>query len=69
MTQEQENQWLYAKALEIAALIKGPCPKNFENTNASLAWYEPLVSAIARRIRNHANNGYKLSPFLPSRPA
>jgi hypothetical protein len=56
MTEKQESQWLYAKALELAIRIKGPYQGNTEITksNASsviLRDYDPLVQAIAQRIR------------------
>jgi hypothetical protein len=61
MTQEQENQWRYAKALEIAVLIKGPHPKEFENPQVYLVDYERLVSTIMKRIKDHSNGGYGMT--------
>jgi hypothetical protein len=56
MTEKQESRWLYAKALELAILIKGPYRKDPEITerNASATIYQeydPLAHAIARKIR------------------
>jgi indole-3-glycerol phosphate synthase len=53
MTDKQEKQWRYAKALEIAARIIGPEEKDLENPEAYLARYERLVPAIEEQIRNH----------------
>jgi hypothetical protein len=61
MTKEQENRWLYAKALEIAVLVKGPFPHEIGNPLGFLTYYEQEAAAIAKRIRNHSrDDGYGL---------
>jgi len=56
MNERQEPEWLFAKALEIAVLLKGPIKKKLNSKNylEILADYEETAGWIAVRITMNA---------------
>jgi hypothetical protein len=56
MNERQEAEWLFAKALEIVVLLKGPIRKrlNLKNYLKILAGYEEAAGLIAGRIMMNA---------------
>jgi hypothetical protein len=52
MTSEtkQEKQWIYAKALEIAALMQGPYPGSGRGPEI-VSYYSSLIHTIVDNIR------------------
>jgi hypothetical protein len=58
MTEKQESQWLYAKALELAVLMKGPYEGQHEKNPAGIiSHYAPLLREIAKSIREGGKPG------------
>jgi two-component SAPR family response regulator len=49
MTERQEMQWLYAKSLELAILLKGSVKKNLTE-DAVIKFIEEEYDALAGRI-------------------
>ncbi|MDR2941716.1 MAG: hypothetical protein LBV17_03895 [Treponema sp.] len=49
MTKEQEAEWLYAKGLELAILLKGSVKKNLTE-DAVIKFIEKEYDALAGRI-------------------
>jgi two-component SAPR family response regulator len=49
MTEKQEAEWLYAKGLELAILLKGPVKKNITDDSV-IKLIEEEYDAIAGRI-------------------
>ena len=56
MTDRQEAEWLFAKALEITALLKGPIKGKLNSKKylETLADYEEAAGWIAARIMTNA---------------
>ena len=58
MTDRQEAEWLYAKGLEMAILLKGPVEKSIVESPVSDMLFKPyheLAIKIARRIVRSAS--------------
>jgi len=56
MNERQEAEWLFAKALEIAVLLKGPARKKLNSKKylETLAVYEEAAGWVALRITANA---------------
>jgi hypothetical protein len=67
MTEAQEKQWRYARALEIAALLIGPDKRVFKKTGV-LARYERLAASIMKQMEEHSkpSPSKEVGMFLPT---
>jgi len=58
MTEREEAEWLYAKGLEIAIMLKGPADKGTVESPVSemlFKHYHELAITIARKIARSAS--------------
>ena len=64
MTAQEKNEWRYAKAMEIAALIQKPYGRVFAgNSSEALKCYNDLTHNIYEAIKISEN--FNWQPYLP----